>query len=267
MNTFDSHNILSTALLLLNCAVLSTPGISVAAECAATSGPHRVALLELYTSEGCDSCPAADKWVSELPARKFTVDRVIPLAFHVDYWNHLGWTDPFSQAAFSRRQRAHSNRRGVGFVVTPQLLLNGEDFRRGSVSDNFSDKIRAINLSKAQAEIRLKVSHSNDVLVGALEVRVGGDAETRRADVYLALYENNLVTAVSAGENNGRLLKHDFVVRTLVGPLALDDTGNLSRNHRFELDRRWKPQDINLAAFIQHRASGDVVQAVAARCS
>ena len=267
MITLSPRSFASTALLLFNCAVLLGPSVSGATECTATSGQHRVAMLELYTSEGCDSCPAADKWVSGLPARKFTVDRVLTLAFHVDYWNQLGWTDPFSQAVFSARQREHSKRRGVSFVVTPQLLLNGQDYRRGGVSDDFDDRIRGINQSRAPAEIRLKVSRAGDVLVGALDVRVGADAVNRRADVYLALYENNLVTAVGAGENRGRTLKHDYVVRTLVGPLALDDNGNLSRNHRFELDRRWKPQDLSLAAFVQHPDSGDVLQAVAAHCS
>ena len=105
---------------------------AVAAECTATSGAQRVPVLELYTSEGCDSCPPADKWISELPARKLGVDRVLALAFHVDYWNQLGWIDPFSQAAFSDRQRQHSKRRGVSFVVTPQLLLNGQEIGRAS---------------------------------------------------------------------------------------------------------------------------------------
>lgn len=110
------------------------PSLTAAAECAVTSGSQRVAVLELYTSEGCDSCPPADKWISELPAKKLNVDRVVPLAFHVDYWNQLGWIDPFSQPVFSARQRQHSKRRGVSFVVTPQLLLNGQDYRRGGYS-------------------------------------------------------------------------------------------------------------------------------------
>lgn len=244
-----------------------TPGSPSAADCLAASGPQRVAVLELYTSEGCDSCPPADKWVSELPAQKFSGDRVLPLAFHVDYWNQLGWTDPFSQPAFSARQRQQSNRRGVNFVVTPQLLLNGQDYRRGAVVDDFEGKIQAINATRAQADIRLTVSRSGSALNGAVEVRVASDAARRAAQVYLALYEMNLATAVGAGENMGKTLRHDFVVRSLIGPLGLDDNGNLNRAQRFELDPRWKPQDINFAVFVQHPQTGDILQALSARCS
>jgi hypothetical protein len=249
------------------CMTIVTPRTPGAAECTAVSGPNRVAVLELYTSEGCDSCPPADKWVSELPARKFSSDRVLPLAFHVDYWNQLGWTDPFSQAAFSARQHQQSKRRGVNFVVTPQLLLNGQDYRRSAGFGDFEDKIKALNAARAGAAIRLKVTRSGSALVGAVEVSVANDPLRRGAQVYLALYENNLATAVSAGENKGKTLRHDFVVRSLIGPLALDDNGNLSRVQRFELDPRWKPQDVNLAVFVQHPQNGDVLQALSARCS
>ncbi len=249
------------------CMSILAPRPANAAECIATSSPHRVAVLELYTSEGCDSCPSADRWVSELPARKFSGDRVLPLAFHVDYWNQLGWIDAFSQASFSARQHEQSKRRGVSFVVTPQLLLNGQDYRRGALFDHLDSRIRTINDSRAQADIRLKINRSGSALVGTVEVSVAGDPARRRAHVYLALYEMNLVTAVGAGENKGKTLRHDFVVRSLIGPLGLDDNGNLSRVQRFDIDPRCKPQDVNLAVFVQHPQSGDVLQALSARCN
>jgi hypothetical protein len=254
------------ATFAITCATPLASPVANPAECAATSGQQRVAVLELYTSEGCSSCPPADKWVSELPARKLTSERVLPLAFHVDYWNQLGWIDPFSQAVFSERQRQHSQRRGVNFVVTPQFLLNGQDSRRGVWFDDFDSRVKAINQSKPQAEIRLRINTSDSLLVGTVDVSVPGDAAQRRAQVYLALYENNLVIAVNAGENKGHTLKHDFVVRNLIGPLELDGKGNLSHAHRFALDGRWKPQDINLAVFVQHPHSGDVLQALVASC-
>ena len=239
---------------------------AAAAECTAMSGSQRVAVLELYTSEGCDSCPPADKWVSELPAKKLATERVIPLSFHVDYWNQLGWIDPFSQGIFSERQRQHSRRRGASFVFTPQLLLNGQDYRRALLFDDIDSEIKAINQMKPQADIRLKLSNSGAQLASQVEVSVGGGADQRRAQVYLALYENNLVTAVKAGENKGRTLKHDFVVRELVGPLALDAKGNLSHAQNFQLNARWKPQDTHFAVFVQHPQSGDVLQALAVAC-
>ena len=254
------------AAIVTTWAAIAAPATAVGAECTAASGRQRVAVLELYTSEGCDSCPPADKWVSELPAKRLTSDRVIPLAFHVDYWNQLGWTDPYSQAAFSARQHQHSKRRGVSFVVTPQLLLNGQDYRRGAWFDDFADKIKTINASPPQADIRLKLNRSGSTLVSAVAINVPGDATQRRAEVFFALYENNLASAVAAGENKGKTLRHDFVIHALAGPFALDDNGNLNRVQRFELDRRWKPQDVNLAVFVQHPLSGDVLQALSARC-
>lgn len=115
--------VFSCALLLL-CALV-TP-IADAATCIATSGATRNRLLELYTSEGCSSCPPADRWLSQLP-RDSRDSGVVPLAFHVDYWDRLGWKDRFAQAAFSQRQRDRN--RGPGWVYTPQLMLDGEDFR------------------------------------------------------------------------------------------------------------------------------------------
>lgn len=239
---------------------------AAAAECTATSGAQRVAVLELYTSEGCDSCPPADKWISELPARKLSAERVLALAFHVDYWNQLGWVDPFAQAAFSVRQRQHSKRRGVSFVVTPQLLLNGQDFRRGTLFDDVDGRIKAINLSKPQADIRVRLSNGNSLLQSKIDVNIAGNAEQRRAQVYLALYENNLASAVKAGENKGLTLHHDFVVRTLVGPLGLDGNGALNHTQTFALDARWKPADTYLAVFVQHPQTGEVLQALSAAC-
>ena len=243
------------------CGVLADPAL--ARQCAAESGPNTTALVELYTSEGCDSCPPADKWVSGLPARKLGTERLIPLAFHVDYWNYIGWIDPFSQARFSDRQRQQSRRRGASFVFTPQLLLNGRDFRRGLLFDDIDGKVRAINRSKPLADIRLTVSSDGSVLDSTVEA-VAKNGGQRGAQIYLALYENNLVSAVKAGENRGHTLKHDFVVRELVGPLALDANGSARHQHMFRIDPQWKAQDLRLAAFVQHAQSGEVWQALAA---
>jgi hypothetical protein len=256
---------LSILAALTWCALCLATSPAASAQCTASSGPQRVALLELFTSEGCDSCPPADKWVGELPLRDFGSDRVVALAFHVDYWNQLGWIDPFAQAAFGERQRRHSKRRGVSFVVTPQLLLNGQDYRAWGAFDDFSGKLKAINASNADATIRVTLEHHGALMVTRAEVTVGTSAQ-QQAQVFLALYENNLLTPVTAGENRGRTLRHDFVVRSLVGPLPLDEAGKLSTLHRFALDKGWKTRDLNVAVFVQHPHTGDVLQALTARC-
>ena len=110
-----------------------------AAQCSATSAEHRVPLLELYTSEGCNSCPPTDRWFSSLPGKGLTARKVVALAFHVDYWNDLGWSDPFSKPQYSDRQRAASLRNKARFVYTPQLLLDGRDYRRALFLDDIAD--------------------------------------------------------------------------------------------------------------------------------
>ncbi len=112
--------------LLISVFLVTAPTISTAAECSAKSGVKSVPLLELYTSEGCSSCPPADKWLSNL---KPSPDKLIPLAFHVDYWDYIGWKDRFSKAEYSDRQRKTAAFGGAGFVYTPQFVFNGRDFR------------------------------------------------------------------------------------------------------------------------------------------
>src|SRR5258708_2194386 len=112
-------------LLLSLCSLAVTPAI--AASCpAASSGAGSTTIVELYTSEGCDSCPPADKWFSTL---SFKRDGVVPLAFHVDYWDYIGWKDRFGRAAFAERQRETVTRQGSRTVYTPQLMLDGRDAR------------------------------------------------------------------------------------------------------------------------------------------
>src|SRR5260221_12764371 len=98
--------------------------------CSAHSGPHTTALVELYTSEGCDSCPAADHWLSSLFAQGFRPDQVVPLALHIDYWDYIGWKEPFAKGEFSVRQRklAQLKRPVIGY--TPQVVLQGREFPR-----------------------------------------------------------------------------------------------------------------------------------------
>lgn len=230
------------ALLLLG--ALLAPAAD-AATCSAVSGDTRNRLLELYTSEGCSSCPPADRWLSQLPQDS----GVVPLAFHVDYWDRLGWRDRFAQAAFSQRQRDRN--RGLGWVYTPQVMLDGEDLRnwhRGLPARSYSPAQASLSLTLAQTPERI------DVQAGS---RFASAVAARGARLYLALVENRLSSNVTAGENDRRTLHHDHVVRQLVGPL---DPG--SARHSFELQPGWKSADLGVAAFVLD-ARGAAVQALA----
>jgi hypothetical protein len=237
---------------------------AAAALCAAESGARRVALLELYTSEGCDSCPPADRWISALPARGLDPERVVTLGFHVDYWNYLGWNDPFAKTEYSIRQRAASQRNKARVVYTPQLLLNGADYRRGNFKDDFADRVNTINQKQPGARISLKLATGS---AGELSVQgavaVADAAQKTAAQVHLAVYENNLANAVTSGENRGKQLRHDFVVRVLAGPFPVGPTGEVMFTHRFRLDTSWKSADLRVVSFVQNEITGDVLQALA----
>jgi hypothetical protein len=236
------------------------PTLAGAAECTAESAPQRTALLELYTSEGCDSCPPADRWASGLASRGFSSDRLVALAFHVDYWNYLGWRDPYSKSEYSDRQRTASARNRARVVYTPQFLLNGKDYRRARFVDDLDERVKTISRQPAQAGIRLRLDAGHGE---TLHVTGKAWAAARAgAHAYLALYENNLSNQVTAGENRGKRLRHDFVVRQLAGPFALSAGGEASFGHPFPLQPAWKTHDLHIAAFVQNESTGDVLQSL-----
>lgn len=245
------------ARFVIGLTLILATSTSTAAQCTATSGAHRVPLLELYTSEGCDSCPPADRWVSALHERGYTTDRVVVLAFHVDYWDRLGWPDRFAQARFTERQRLVNNRNRSSVVFTPQLVLNGSNYRRG-LRDDFAERATALSRDPAKAALRLAISPAERQWTVAGQWSA---ADASHAQGWLALYENNLGTDVRAGENRGKRLQHDFVVRDIVGPFP---SGSFS--HNFTVDPAWKRHDLAAAAFVQDARSGDVLQALAAPC-
>jgi hypothetical protein len=236
--------------------VYATPG-----ECTAKSGPGTVALVELYTSEGCDSCPPADAWLRKLPAADLRPGAVVPLSFHVDYWDYIGWKDPFASPAFGARQRELAAITRNRIVYTPQVMLAGRDYRGWASGARFRADVRGINATPARAEIALALRAPP---AGSPELRVSATvprAEDRAdAALYVAVYENGLSNKVTAGENRGATLNHDFVVREWWGPNALDRAGTA------ELVRAPAARGLangGVAAFVQSRRTGEVLQALA----
>jgi hypothetical protein len=230
--------------------------------CESHSGARRVAVIELYTSEGCNSCPPADRWVSGLPAHGFNADRVLPLAFHVDYWDYLGWSDRFAQAVFSTRQRAQVSRGGARFLYTPQFLFNGADFPQPVLGPAFEERLARVNGTAAGAELRLVQRGTTGGVGIELESRVLESSARKFSETYVALLENQLSSKVRAGENRGKVLSHDFVVRQLIGPLRGDDSGRSRWNGTVALHGDWKRSDLGIAAFVQDIRDGDVLQAL-----
>jgi hypothetical protein len=236
---------------------------ALAESCSAVSGPQTAALVELYTSEGCDSCPPADRWLRTIAPVSIKAGRVVPIALHVDYWDYIGWKDPFAKPIFTARQRELARLGRSSVIYTPQVMLGARDYRTWSTPSRFDADVKRINETPAKARITLSLERA-----GSGVLTVHGDAEvpnaSDRADaaLYVTLVESGLTSQVRAGENKGVTLAHDHVVREWWGPLVLAGEG------RAELTRTYprsetKSSALGLAAFVQDQRSGSILQAVA----
>ena len=227
------------------------------AVCTAESPKHTLALAELYTSEGCDSCPPADKWLSGLAARGLAADKVVPLSLHVDYWDYIGWKDAFAQPKFTERQRELSRLGGSTFVYTPQVVVSGRDFR-GWSSTAFDAQVRAVNAKPAAADIKLAL----EAVDGG--IKVIADAVSRApgaTQLYVALTQSRIVSNVKAGENRGATLRHDYVVREWIGPVPV--SGGKAQLGRTVISPKGAPtNDLGVVALVQDVRTGEVLQAL-----
>ena len=242
---------------LLAGSALAHAGTACRAESAAAVLP----VVELFTSEGCNSCPPADRWL----ARSFPADgarAAAVLAYHVDYWDGLGWRDRFASPRFTARQNEEVRMAGARVVYTPQVLVQGRD--HGFWRDGGADKAwRAVARESASARIALEVQPAADAL--AVRVEATLLRANANAQVLVALTEGGRLSDVRAGENAGVRLEHDHVVRALVaGPAfgarsAAVGTVSLPLPHE-------RGHDPAVIAFVQDRRTGDVLQAVQAVC-
>jgi len=230
-----------------------------AQQCSAKSPAHTLALVELYTSEGCDSCPPADRWLRSLSGAR-APDSVVPLALHVDYWDYIGWKDPYARPQFAARQREVAAVIGKTFVYTPQVVFNGRDYRRWGGGDFFDD-VKKANALPARAAIELSMITLPD---GRIEARAAASvpAKQDRADavLHIAVYQNGLSTSVAAGENRGKMLQHDFVARSWAGPSPVDPAGKVESKIETRIPAA-TARNAGIAAFVQNKRTGEVLQA------
>ncbi len=245
--------IAASALALSAAAAALVPvAASAASTCTARSGATVPAVVELYTSEGCSSCPPAERWLSTLKGR----DDVVALAFHVDYWDGLGWKDRFSQPQFTQRQNATQRTSGARFAYTPQVLLDGRDQR------DWPALAPSALRGKSPATVALELAHDANGL--ALTVSPGAGAPAKLSG-YVAVVDDGLQTRVGAGENRGATLREDGIVRELlswnlagVQPATLRFTS--SSTPEAGATRRW-------VAVATDGPFGRPVQAVALACA
>jgi hypothetical protein len=241
-------------------AALALP--AVGAQCTANSGPRTAVLVELYTSEGCDSCPPADRWLSSLRSQGYTPDKVVPLALHVDYWDYIGWKDPYAKREFATRQRRAAELKRAKIVYTPQVLLQGQDFRHWD-SREFASTVEKVNSQPPRAKLSLAVESMGKASVDVmLSAELLAAAEKKDAAVYLAAFENKLTSQVGAGENKGKTLPHDYVVREWIGPIEFGPALRVDEKRTLPLLPNANPKQSGVAAFVQNRSTGEVLQAL-----
>ncbi|SMB87183.1 protein of unknown function DUF1223 [Hymenobacter roseosalivarius DSM 11622] len=230
----------------------SRPAHLPAAPNAATPGVPVV--VELFTSEGCSSCPAADAALRELEtAQSLNGVEVIALGQHVDYWNRLGWQDPFSSPVFTQRQRDYAEQFGEG-SYTPQAVVNGQYQFVGSRRQELAEAIvRAAKAPRATVSVTRTAA-------GTLAVRVTDlPPATQPADVLLAFTETGLSSQVGRGENAGRLLRHAAVVQALRPLGTIAPNGTFTTTAPLHLEARWKAQNLRAVVLVQEKASRHIV--------
>ena len=240
--------------ILLALAALFLMSTAQAQTCTARSGDKTAVLVELYTSEGCNSCPPADHWLSGL-GKKYPAELVVPLALHVDYWDYIGWKDPYAKREFSQRQRRLSQLQRASFVYTPQVLVQGTDFREWGGAA-FEQAVKRLHAKPAGARLELEiVAATREALQVRAQATVLDAAQAADAALYVAAYENRLESQVSGGENSGRLLQHDHVALEWQGPY-----GPGERQLRLPLLPKAKIGDSGIVAFVQNRRTAEVLQ-------
>ena len=234
----------AVATLLITSAAALAAGPACQAESAATLTP----VIELFTSEGCSSCPPADRWLSTLKDSAASGKAVVQ-AFHVGYWDYIGWVDRFASPAHTARQRQIAGSNGLSNIYTPQVVRNGRDWRDFTRAASGSEAARArIVLQRGPAD--------------AFEANVAPADPAARWSAYWTVTEHGHSSKVKSGENAGELLKHDFVVRQYVP--AGDYQGSARLVLRAVPGEAGHARQVNLVVF--DKPSGKPLQALSLGC-
>jgi hypothetical protein len=210
---------------ILLTASLITSGLIAGAIFASPATNARVpVLLELFTSEGCSSCPPADRLLEALDKQPIADADLIVMSEHVDYWNYLGWSDPYSSPAFSARQQKYAGRLGTS-VYTPQLVLDGKFQATGSDWPEVTEAI-----SRAVREAKLPVSVRAVRTENGGSVHVDANSAGKSADLYIAIAADHMSSRVLRGENGGKTLTHVAVTQSIIRVGKWEGSGSAERD-------------------------------------
>jgi hypothetical protein len=260
---------LKFTILFIALQAINTPAnaeFSASTACKAASSANITPVVELYTSEGCSSCPPADKWLSTLKAKTAAPASGNPTviqAFHVNYWDYIGWPDRFATPAHTNRQRQISSWNKQNGIYTPQMVLNGQDWRGWGGIGLFNSALPATK-TVATSSINLQQTGA-DQFEAVVSPVAGTNNPAATWSAYWTITEHGHVTKVKAGENSGETLLHDYVVRqyTPVGDYSAASPQKLSL--RGVARTPGHERQVNLVVF--DPKTGKTLQAVSANCS
>lgn len=235
------------------------PSLTLAQTWQAESGEIQLAVLELFTAEGCGLCPAADSWVEQLSQQGIDDDQLIVLGFHVDYLDDKkGWIDRFASPVFSDRQRQLARLNLYQSVYTPEFVVSGEVIHNWR--QYVKEVVKAVNGFKPEAHLQLKVTQHADELIIESKIDVIGDANQQFSTLYLAVTENNIESKIGGGDNAGATFHHQNLVRKWLGPFELNQTGYTELTTQIMIDDDWNLSNSSIVAVVQNLEDGFVLQ-------
>lgn len=216
--------------------------------------PKSIVLMELFTSEGCSSCPPADRNLAFIEKEQpYMQAEVVTLAFHVDYWDRIGWKDVYSSPLFTKRQEIYAQQLKVDSTYTPQMIVDG---KMQFVGSDAGKAANAIILAAKEQKAKVEILHEFE----KLKIKITNAPKHENATIYLAISENDLVTDVKAGENSGRKLEHSSVVRELkaLGNLTPELNG-FEVETSISLRKEWKKEAVRFVVFVQENESRKII--------
>jgi hypothetical protein len=267
MKSFASNGLKLSLMLCIFCLGFDSHGN---AQNAPTEAGRKAVVVELFTSEGCSTCPPADALLQQLQEHQpIAGAEVIALEEHVDYWNHLGWSDPYSSAEWTQRQEAYSAFFKAE-MYTPQMVVDGTKQFVGSSGldarqaiENASRRVET-DVSIGPGSADAKGTRQFTVSVGKLAGNTAGDA----AEVWLAVTEDGLESSVSRGENSGHVLHHAATLRSL-RKIGVAESGkapaSFAGEPRVKFDSHWNPEKLRVIVFVQERKSREILGAASLR--
>lgn len=242
--------------------VLVSAATGIAADSSA-AGAGSPVLVELFTSEGCSSCPPADALLEKLDSQPINGAQIIALSEHVDYWNHDGWIDPYSSKFFTDRQEEYERHFRLNSPFTPQMVIDGTTQMNGSDARGVA---RAIDTARSQASVPIHIAYEGMENPKALRIHLQVDAlpassKARKADIFVAVALNRAQSHVSAGENQGRDIRHVAVAESIERVGSAEKAKNFDRDVVVKLKPHSDPANLRVIAFIQESDNGEVIGA------